>query len=337
MFVPMMSGRALGHTGGTLDKLESIEGFRTRIPLAQFRKIVETVGCGMIGQTDEIAPLDKRLYALRDVTGTVSSVPLITASIMSKKLAEGLSALVLDVKVGAGAFLPELEDATLLARTMVKVGRERGLPVTALLTAMDRPLGRAVGNALEVGEALECLQGGGPADLRTLSLRLAAEMAVAGGVAGELDEALEKADVALSSGRALERFGRMVEAQGGPGAVGEGHYTPPRAPVVRDVPSEGDGMVREVNPRVLGYGLIELGGGRTRPGQRVDWRVGFEVLVSPGEMVERGRPLARLHCASEADLSLGAAAVSKAIRVTEEGGAVTPLPLIIDRIQGPGR
>ena len=215
LVVPMMAGRGLGHSGGTLDKLEAIPGFRTDLSLPEFGAILERVGCAMIGQTAEIAPLDKRLYALRDVTGTVPAIPLIAASIMSKKLAEGLDALVLDVKAGSGAFLPDLEDALALARTLVDIGVGHGTPTVALVTAMDRPLGRAIGNALEVREAVECLDGGGPSDLRAVVTALTAEMLVLAGAASDLKEAERRSREVLASGAALERFRSLVEAHGG--------------------------------------------------------------------------------------------------------------------------
>ena len=217
--VPMMSGRGLGHTGGTLDKLESIPGFRTGLSLREARAQIERIGCVMLGQTPEIAPADKRLYALRDVTATVESIPLISASIMSKKLAEGLNGLVLDVKTGSGAFLPDPARAIELAQTMIALGEVRGCPTVALLTAMDRPLGRACGNALEMEEAIEGLRGDGPADLMEVTYALGAEMLVLVGAAPDLGAALRQLEDAVSSGQAIKRFAQMVEAQGGNPAV----------------------------------------------------------------------------------------------------------------------
>lgn len=210
----MMSGRGLGHTGGTLDKLESIPGFRTNLPLVAATRQIERIGCALIGQTEEIAPADRRLYALRDATATVESIPLIAASIMSKKLAEGLTGLALDVKCGSGAFLPEADRGLLLARTMIELGRDHGCPVVALLTAMDRPLGRACGNALEVEEAIMALRGEGPADLMAVTYALGAEMLVLGGAARTRDDARRRMEVAISSGAALDRFREIIEAQG---------------------------------------------------------------------------------------------------------------------------
>jgi len=213
--VPMMSGRGLGHTGGTLDKLEAIPGFRTDLSLAQATRQLEAIGCALIGQTAEIAPADRKLYALRDATATVDSIPLIAASIMSKKLAEGLTGLVLDVKRGSGAFLPALDQGLALAETMIQLGADHGVPVVALLTAMDRPLGRACGNALETEESIMALRGDGPPDLMAVTYALGAEMLVMGGVARSRDEARRRMEVALSSGEALAQFRRIVEAQGG--------------------------------------------------------------------------------------------------------------------------
>lgn len=332
-FVPMMSGRGLGHTGGTLDKLEAMKGFRTRMPLAEFRRVLTNVGCAMIGQTPEIAPLDGRLYALRDVTGTVASIPLISASIMSKKLAEGLTGLVLDVKVGSGAFLPDSDDARRLAETMVGLGSRRGLPVTALLTAMDRPLGMAVGNGLEVREALECLGGGGPPGLREITVALAVEMVVACGLGTDPETVRRRAESTLESGAALARFARMVEAQGGPGGIDQGRDPCESAPHVEEVCADRDAVVERVDPKRLGYGLIQLGGGRTRREQSIDPRVGFEVLVSPGDPVEEGQPLARVHAARLADLMVGRQVIIDAIGLTEADSASHPaLPLLLGRV-----
>ena len=331
LVVPMMSGRGLGHSGGTLDKLESIPGFQTRIALDRFDRILREVGCAMIGQTDEIAPLDRRLYALRDVTGTVPSRPLITASIMSKKLAESLDGLVLDVKVGEGAFLSRMEEARALARAMVGVGAARGLAVTAVLTAMDRPLGMTVGNALEVREAVDCLSGAGPADLRTVVKELAAEMALAGGLVTGLGEGRRRAAEVLAGGGALVRFERLVAAQGGSLALSDEGYGLPAAPMTREVAANGAGVIRSINPRALGYGVIPMGGGRTRPDQDVDPRVGFELRVAVGDRIARGDPLAVVHGASEDDLFIGARVVHEAVDVAD-GPGPAPLPLVLERI-----
>ncbi|MYI46995.1 MAG: thymidine phosphorylase, partial [Gemmatimonadetes bacterium] len=331
LVVPMMSGRGLGHTGGTLDKLESIPGFRTRISLDRFDRILRDVGCAMIGQTEEIAPLDRRLYALRDVTGTVPSLPLITASIMSKKLAENLDGLVLDVKVGEGAFLSRMEDARALARAMVGVGAARGLAVTAVLTAMDRPLGRMVGNALEVREAVDCLAGGGPGDLREVVTELAAEMSLAGGVVPGLAEGRQRAAEVLAGGGALTRFERLVAAQGGSLQLSDKGYGLPAAPVTRVVAANRAGVIARIDPHALGYGVIPMGGGRTRQDQDVDPRVGFEVRVRVGDGVLRGDPLAVVHGATEDDLFIGARVIHEAVTVAD-GPEGSPLPQVLERI-----
>jgi len=332
MVVPMMSGRGLGHTGGTLDKLESIPGFRTRLSLDEFDRVLREVGCAMIGQTDEVAPLDRRLYALRDVTATVPSLPLITASIMSKKLAEGLDALVLDVKVGRGAFMSRIEDARALARAMVDVGAARGLAVTAVLSAMDRPLGRAAGNALEVREAIACLGGGGPAGFRELCIELAAEMALAGGLVDSVEEGSSAAASALAGGGPMERFLRLASAQGGRLDPSRSDFGLPAAPLREVVRAEREGVVTAIDPLRLGYGVIALGGGRTRQDQVIDPAVGFELEVGVGHPVARGAPLAVIHAATADGLAAGAHAVREAIGL-EADAAPRPLPLLIDRIR----
>lgn len=333
MVVPMMSGRSLGHTGGTLDKLESIPGFRTGISLGRFNTILESVGCAMIGQTEEIAPLDRRLYALRDVTATVPSLPLITASIMSKKLAESLDGLVLDVKVGSGAFLSRIEDARGLARAMVGVGRARGLTVTAVLSAMDRPLGHSVGNALEVREAVECLAGEGPDDLRDLVRELAGEMALSAGLVPAVEEGRRRAADVLAGGGALERFRRLVRAQGGTLRFSRDDYGLPVAPMTRVVAANRRGMISRIDPRSLGYGVIPMGGGRTRQDQDIDPRVGFELCVRVGDRVSRGDPLAIVHGASPDDLLVGARVLEDAVVVADRVGD-DPLPLVLERVVG---
>ena len=331
--VPMMSGRGLGHTGGTLDKLESIPGFRTRISVDHFDRVLRSTGCAMIGQTEEIAPLDRRLYALRDVTATVPSLPLITASIMSKKLAEGLDGLILDVKVGKGAFLSRIEDARELARAMVGVGTARGLAVTAVLSAMDRPLGRTVGNALEIREAVSCLLGGGPPDLRKLTTELAAEMAIVGGLVSCLEEGRRRAEEALARGSALERFLRMVAAQGGTVDLSRDDYGLASAPRTLTVKARKGGFVANIDPEAFGYGVIRMGGGRTRPDQDIDPRVGFVLTVRVGDGVSRGDPLAVVHGASEEDLFIGARVVNRAVTLTDDDES-DPLPLILERFGG---
>lgn len=330
--VPMMSGRGLGHTTGTLDKLEAIPGFRVDLDLARFEEILTGVGCAMTGQTEEIAPLDRRLYALRDVTGTVASIPLIAASIMSKKVAEGLDGLVLDVKVGEGAFLPELEQARALARTMVRLGAERGLRTVAVLTAMDRPLGVAVGNGLETAEAIGCLRGEGPEDLRALVLELAVEMMSAAAPEGDRDTGRRQADDVLSSGRALERFERLVAEQGGDPAVLESPLVLHTAPKAADVTADRAGTVHRVRPRVLGEAVVALGGGRVRVDDAIDPGVGFEVFARPASTVREGDLIGRVHARDESGLRLGRDALRQSV-VILDGPPPDQLPLVLEAIR----
>src|ERR671933_2311800 len=260
--VPMMSGRGLGHTGGTLDKLESIPGFRTDLTLAEARAQIERLGCALIGQTGEIAPADRKMYALRNATSTVDSIPLIASSIMSKKLAEGLEGLVLDVKRGSGAFLPQLDRGLELARTMIELGADHGCSVVALLTAMDRPLGRACGNALETEEAIHALKGEGPPDLMEVTYALGAEMLILGRAAATVDEARRKMEVAVSSGRAAEKFAQIIEAQSGDPGVVEDPARLPQARMCELFAAPRRGFVSRVEPRAVGRGVIALRGGR---------------------------------------------------------------------------
>ena len=303
--VPMMSGRSLGHTGGTLDKLESIPGFRTDLSLAEARTQIEEIGCALIGQTPEIAPADKKMYALRDATATVESIPLIAASIMSKKLAEDLTGLVLDMKRGSGAFLPELERVLELADVMIKLGADHGCPVVALVTAMDRPLGRACGNALEVEEAIAALKGEGPADLMEVTYALGAEMLLLAGVATDASAARRELEGAITSGRAAERFQRIIEAQGGnPGVVDDPALLPQAAECeIFGAPRRG--FVVRVEPKAIGRGIIEMGGGRTRVDDKMDPAVGFVITARPGDWVEAGEPLATIFARDRAGVSSG--------------------------------
>jgi pyrimidine-nucleoside phosphorylase len=328
--VPMMSGRGLGHTGGTVDKLESIPGFRIGLDLEAFRRQLERIGCALITQTPEIAPLDRRLYALRDVTGTVESIPLIASSIMSKKLAEGIDALVLDVKVGSGAFLPERAAAEQLARTMIAIGAAHGRRVTALLTAMDRPLGHAIGNALEVEEAVELLRGAGPADVRELTLGLAAEMLVLGRAADDRAAGLVLAGAALDDGRALETMARVIEAQGGNPGVLDDPAVLPQAPVRHVLESDRDGIVTSMDVRAIGLAAVALGAGRTRADSTVDPAVGLHLTLRPGDRVARGEPVGTVHAREEEAARRAAAAVLAAVEISDR--AATPLPLVLGRL-----
>lgn len=328
--VPMMSGRGLGHTGGTLDKLESIPGFRTDLTLDEFRDLLERNGCALIGQTGEIAPLDRRLYALRDVTGTVESIPLIASSIMSKKVAEGIDALVLDLKTGSGAFIPELERGLELARTMIGIGESYGREVVALVTAMDRPLGYAVGNALEMEEAILALQGEGPADLREVTLALAAEMLVLGGVASSLAEGRTQAAAALDDGRALEKMRTIVEAQGGNAAVLDDPALLPQAPVRRVLEAGEAGFIEQVEARAVGQAAVALGAGRASLGSRIDPAVGFHITAKPGDEVEAGTALATIYARTAADADRAELALRQAITIAPEH--CEALPLISHRV-----
>lgn len=286
--VPMLSGRGLGPTGGTLDKLESIAGFRTDLSLDEIRLLTQNIGCVITGTTPELVPADRQLYALRDVTATVPSVPLITASIMSKKLAEGLNALVLDVKFGRGAFMKSRAIARELAAGMVAVGKRMGVTTTAFLTDMNQPLGRMAGNAVEVTESLDCLRGGGPSDLRELVLELGEDVLVSAGVWSTRTEARAKLLRELDSGRALERFEQMVVAQGG------NLQTPRLVASTHVVCCERSGIVHSIDTESLGWIIIDLGGGRRQLTDKIDHSVGLEMLVRIGDEVQAGQPLANV-------------------------------------------
>jgi pyrimidine-nucleoside phosphorylase len=331
--VPMISGRGLGHTGGTLDKLESIPGFNTRLSIDEAISQVKRLGVVMLGQTPEICPADRKLYALRDVTGTVESVPLISASIMSKKLAEGLSGLVLDIKTGSGAFISDPAQSQVLARTMIDIGEANGCRTVALLTAMDRPLGVACGNALEVIESMEGLQGRGPKDLMEVTYALAVEMLLVAGAEFDRAAARHRLEGTITSGRALERFARMTEAQGGdPKAVSD--YTRlPKAPVTMEYRAVQDGVVAEIPPRKIGHAIIALGGGRSRTEDAIDPGVGFMIPVKPGQRVTRGDVLAVIHAKTEADAERARTALDEAIVI---GARATPLPLLSYRVSADG-
>ena len=329
--VPMMSGRGLGHTGGTLDKLEAIPGFRTGLSLAEAKAQVLKLGCAMIGQTPEIAPADRRIYALRDVTGTVEAIPLIAASIMSKKLAEGLNALVLDVKRGSGAFLPRLEQSLELARTMIALGEDRGCPTVALLTAMDRPLGRACGNALETEEAIVALRGEGPEDLLEVTYALGAEMLLAAGIEKTSKRARQRLANALASGLAAEKFDQVIEAQGGNPKEVEDPSVLPQAKEVEVYAAPRTGVVAKVEPKTIGRAVVAMGGGRRKVEDEVDPTVGFVITVKPGDKVLAGEPIASVFARDPGGMKLGFEALQQAIVV---GDKLTekPLPLISHRV-----
>jgi pyrimidine-nucleoside phosphorylase/thymidine phosphorylase len=297
--VPMISGRGLGHTGGTLDKLEAIPGFNVNLPVAQFRRVLEVCGCAMIGQTAEIAPADRKLYALRDVTGTVESPYLICASIMSKKLAEGIDALVLDVKTGSGAFMKNEKDAVFLAELMVETGERMGKQVVALITDMDQPLGRMIGNALEVVEVVEVLRGEGPQDLRELCLELAGWMLHLGGVADTVADGKKQSEKLIASGKALERFRQMVELQGGDLRTIDDPTTLPQAQHTMTISSPRAGFLASLQCEQVGTACVILGGGRERKEDSIDPAVGIVLHKKVGDAVSAGEPLATIHYNAE--------------------------------------
>jgi len=330
--VPMISGRGLGHTGGTLDKFDSIPGYQTAPNLDTLRAALRAAGCAIIGQTAELAPADRRLYAIRDVTATVESIPLITASILSKKLAAGLQGLVMDVKCGNGAFADTPEMALALARSIVRVATGAGLPTRALVTDMNQVLGHAAGNALEVLEAVQFLRGEHQAPrLLQVTRLLCAEALQIGGLAADEAAALARVDAALASGAALQRFARMVAALGGPSDFCDRplHHLP-AAPVQCAVPALRSGWVQSKATRDIGLAVVELGGGRRMASDRIDHRVGFSAVMSIGQRVERGEPLAMVHAAGEPAAAAAVAALQRCIHIGDAPPAA--MPLIIARI-----
>ena len=332
--VPMMSGRGLGHTGGTLDKLESIPGFKTGLTLAQAQKQVAEIGCAMLSQTDEIVPADRKMYALRDATATVEVIPLIAASIMSKKIAESLSGLVLDIKRGSGSFLPELDDEIRLAEAMIDLGVQHACPVVALVTAMDRPLGFACGNALEVTEAIDVLKGGGPQDLIEITFALGAEMLVLSTLASTREAARAMMDAAIGSGRALRKFEEIIAAQGGDKSVLKDNSRLSQAHSRADFVASANGVVQSVDPRSVGYGVIALGGGRRNMEEKIDPSVGFVISAKPGDLVTRGEILATIHARNKEGLDVGRLALEQAIVISN--ATPKPLPLVSHRITAGG-
>jgi pyrimidine-nucleoside phosphorylase len=325
LYVPMISGRGLGHTGGTLDKLESIPGFDVHLSLAQFRRVLARARLGLIGQTPEIAPADRKLYALRDVTGTVESLPLIAASIMSKKMAEGIDALVLDVKTGDGAFMSALDDARALARTMVDIGRGMGKKVAALVTDMDQPLGRAVGNALEIEECVETLKGRGPKDVESLSLELAAWMLWLADATPGLETARERARDALASGAGLRKFQQVIELQGGDPRVCDDTGRLPRARQSVELPSPAEGRVAAIRCRAVGHAAMLLGAGRETLDSSIDPAVGIVLHKKVGELVMKGEPLMTLRVNERRHLDAALALLADAVRVAPEAPPLQPL------------
>ena len=316
--VPMISGRALGHTGGTLDKLEAIPGFRVGLSLEEFRSVVARCGIGLIGQTPQIAPADRKLYALRDVTATVESPPLIAASIMSKKMAEGISALVLDVKTGDGAFVPELAASMALARAMAAIGRGLGKRVVALVTDMDQPLGRAAGNALETAECIETLKGRGPADTESLSLELAAWMLLLGGVSADMERARSRVREALSSGAGLRKLQEVIELQGGDPGVCDDPRRLPRARETVDVRSPESGYVARIACRAVGHAIMLLGAGRETVTSTIDAAVGVILHKKVGDAVEKGEPLLTVHVNDRRRLDESLEGLRRAVEVAPE-------------------
>jgi thymidine phosphorylase len=332
--VPMISGRGLGHTGGTLDKLESIPGYETTPEPDRFREAVATAGSAIVGQTARLAPADRRLYAIRDATGTVESIPLIVASILSKKLAAGLDALVMDVKVGSGAFLPDREQAEQLARAIVEVATGNGLATAALLTDMDRVLGRTAGNAVEVRESIDHLTGAKSDErLRDVTIALSAELLVLGGVQPDAAAAREAAEQALDGGAAAERFAAMVRELGGPADILEapGRHLPAAPVTVAAEPAEA-GTVARVNVREVGLAVVALGGGRTREDDPVDHSVGLTEIAAPGEEVAPGgRPLAMVHAKDEESARRATEALRRAYELNDKAPKETPPVLEILR------
>ena len=333
--VPMVSGRGLGHTGGTLDKLEAIPGFRVDLPVERFVELVRDHGLGLIGQTARIAPADKKLYALRDVTATVESIPLIAASIMSKKLAEGIDALVLDVKVGRGAFMKTREEARRLALALIGIGRRTGKRVTALLTAMEQPLGLAVGNALEVVESIELLRGGGPADLREVTVALGAEMVLLARLAPDLPAARAAIEKAIDDGRGLAKLRDIVAAQGGDPRAIDDPGRLPRAAQVIPVEAEADGVVTALDAEAVGLAAMALGAGRARVEDRVDPAVGVVLVRKVGDRVVRGEPLCLVHRNPGGEPQARVAERLRAAYRIEASGQADPGPLVLERMAEP--
>jgi pyrimidine-nucleoside phosphorylase/thymidine phosphorylase len=328
--VPMVSGRGLGHAGGTLDKLESIPGFNVQLDLREYKRILAQCGFVLIGQTDEIAPADRFLYALRDATATVESIPLITASILSKKLAEGIDGLVLDVKMGHGAYIEAEADARRLANSLCTIGRGLSKRVVALLTRMDQPLGRAVGNALEVEEAIGCLRGEGPDDLRGLSLDLAAEMLVLGQQAASLEDARRKCAESIQTGAALDRLRAVIAAQGGDPRVVDDPRLLARAPIVEAVRAPRSGYVTKVAARTIGAATMRLGAGRARVDSTIDHSVGVLLHKKVGDAVTAGETLCVVHARTRDSLQRACAEVLQAYAIGEN--PLIPPALVVDRI-----
>jgi pyrimidine-nucleoside phosphorylase len=329
-YVPMMSGRGLGHTGGTLDKLEAIPGFRTGLSLAQLRRALSEVGCAMIGQTAEIAPADKKLYALRDVTGTVESIPLICASIMSKKIAEGIGGLVLDVKTGSGAFMKTLPDSRRLAEALVGIGTASGVRTEALITIMDAPLGRLVGNSLEVIECIETLKGKGPRDVEELSVLLAARMLMVAGLEPDEPAAIGRVRAALASGSGLEKLRAIIQFQGGDPRVVDRYDLLPSAPERHDIVATTDGYVSALLAEEIGRAAVSLGAGRGMLDDVIDAGVGIEIMAPVGEPVRRGDAVLRVHHRSGRGLADALPLLDRAVQITDTPPMARPV--VVERV-----
>ncbi|MDO6685187.1 MULTISPECIES: thymidine phosphorylase [unclassified Agarivorans] len=332
--VPMISGRGLGHTGGTLDKLEAIPGYSISPNSQQFESIVKDVGIAIIGQTGELAPADKRLYGIRDVTATVESIPLITASILSKKLASGLQALVMDVKVGSGAFMPDFAQSKALAESIVEVSNAAGVKCCALLTDMNQPLAPSAGNAVEIAETLRYLKGDRSAHrLHQVTTALAAEMLLSSGLANSKQQAEQKLADSISSGAALERFAKMVSALGGPTDFVErsDHYLP-KAKVIKPVLAKHSGMIKQLDCRELGMAVVSLGGGRSVPGAAIDHSVGISELVELGDLVDKGQNLLMLHADDEDAWQAAAKQIQQAIKLDEPSAVQADVNPVYQRI-----
>ena len=325
LIVPMISGRGLGHTGGTLDKLESISGFNVNLSLAQFREALAKCGCGLIGQTEEIAPADKKIYALRDVTGTVDNPFLICASIMSKKLAEGIDALVLDVKTGSGAFMKKNSDAEYLAGLMVETGKRMGKKIVALIPDMDQPLGRTAGNAMEIAECIEVLGGGGPADLRELCIELSGWMFFLGEKSASVAEGRKLSDKMITSGRARDKFREIISQQSGDARVVDEPRRLPQARSKLDVTSGTVGFITAIDCERLGIACGVLGGGREKKEDTIDPAVGLEFHCRLGDKIERGARLATLHYNSDVRLAEARQLVESSYKVAGQSPAPRPL------------
>ncbi len=330
--VPMISGRGLGHTGGTLDKLEAIPGFQVAQPEADFVRIVREVGIAIVGQTERLVPADRVLYALRDTTGTVASIPLIASSIMSKKLAEGIDALVLDLKVGEAAFMRTPEDGRELAVAMQAIGKARSTPVTVVLTRMDAPIGSMVGNALEIIETVDVLRGGGPADTRDLVVALGSQMLVAAGVADDPGAGAQLISASLDNGSALDVFRRMVEAQGGdPRVADDPRSVLEAAPARLDILAATDGVVTAIDGTGVGIGALELGGGRRTKSDVLDHSVGVEMFARVGDSVQAGQKLATLHYRSNG-VEQAQGRVAKAFVIGDAGSQASAEGRVIEVI-----